>query len=332
MELRHLRYFVAVAEEGSVTLAAERRLHTAQPSLSRQMRDLEREVGAQLLVRSVHGIELTAAGRAFLDHARLALAQVEAAGDAARRAAQPEQRTLALGFLSGCEPEWLPAVMHVLREELPKLEVAISSKHSPQLAEGLVTGKLDAAFMRREACHPDLVYKVLITEPLMVVLPSDHRLASHDAIQPLDFAGETFIGMADQAPVLRSLIEDYFGRSGIDLHPAHRVEYLSMAISLVASTRGLALLPDFARNFLTWSVISRPLAGEAPSIDLVLGYHKANTAPLLKLFLSRTDELIARVSKRSGEPGGFPPVDAAKDVQGPEAAASGANSGQAQRS
>jgi LysR family hca operon transcriptional activator len=94
MELRHLRYFVAVAEEGSVTLAAERRLHTAQPSLSRQMRDLEREVGAQLLVRSVHGIELTAAGRAFLDHARLALAQVEAAGDAARRAAQPEQRTL----------------------------------------------------------------------------------------------------------------------------------------------------------------------------------------------------------------------------------------------
>src|SRR5712692_10116414 len=88
MELRHLRYFVAVAEEGSVTLAAERRLHTAQPSLSRQIRDLEAEVGAQLLVRSVRGIELTAAGRAFLDHARLALSQVEAAGEAARRAAR----------------------------------------------------------------------------------------------------------------------------------------------------------------------------------------------------------------------------------------------------
>src|SRR6266550_2250445 len=86
MELRHLRYFVAVAEEGSVTLAAERRLHTAQPSLSRQIRDLEMEVGAQLLVRSVRGIELTPAGRAFLDHARLALSQVEAAGEAARRA------------------------------------------------------------------------------------------------------------------------------------------------------------------------------------------------------------------------------------------------------
>src|SRR3981189_2663269 len=107
--------------------------------------------------------------------------------------------------------------------------------------------------------------------------------------------------MADQAPVLRSLTEDYMRRSGIDLKPTHRVEYLSMAISLVASTRGVALLPSYARNFLTLSVIGRPLAGEAPSIDLVLGYHKANTAPLLLTFLSRVDELIRHVSKSSGK-------------------------------
>lgn len=293
MELRHLRYFVAVAEEGNLTLAAKRRLHTAQPSLSRQIRDLEVEVGAVLMTRSTHGIELTAAGRVFLDHARLALAQVEAAASGARRAAHPEERKLAFGFLSGCEPEWLPAVMHVLRGELPKIEVTISSKHSPQLAEDLAAGKLDAAFMRPEEGHPDLGYKFLIAEPLIVVLPGDHPLASRDAIQPLDFVGETFIGMADQAPVLRSL-------AGVDLRPAHRVEYPSMAISLVASTRGLALVPDFARNFLTWSVISRPLAGEAPAIDLVLGYHKGNKSPLLKLFLSRTDELVAHGSGRFG--------------------------------
>src|SRR5580704_3527249 len=204
MELRHLRYFVAIAEEGSISLAAGRRLHTAQPSLSRQLRELEAEVGAQLLVRSVQGVELTPAGRAFLDHARLALSQVEAAGEAARRAAHPEQRALVLGFLSGCEPEWLPAVMHVLRDELPKIEVTMVTKHSPQLAEGLATRKLDAAFMRPEEGHPDLVYKVLITEPLMVFLPSDHPLASHETIQPSDFIGETFIGLADQAPVART--------------------------------------------------------------------------------------------------------------------------------
>jgi LysR family transcriptional regulator, hca operon transcriptional activator len=301
MELRHLRYFVAVAEEKSITVAAKRRLRTAQPSLSRQLRELETEVGARLMTRSASGIELTAAGKVFLDHARLALAQVEAAAAAARRAAHPEERTLALGFLSGCEPQWLPGVMHVLREELPRIEVTISSKHSPQLAEGLATGKLDAAFLRAEERYPDLIYKVLIREPLAVILPSDHRLASRKAIGLKDLAGETFIGMADQAPVLRSITDDYIRRSGIDLKPTHKVEYLSMAMSLVASTRGVALLPDFARNFLTRSVVSRPLAGEAPSIDLVLGYHKANNSPLLKTFLSRVDDMISHVAKSSGK-------------------------------
>src|ERR1700753_1967463 len=103
MELRHIRYFVAVAEEGSLTVAAERRLHTSQPSLSRQIRDLEYEVGVPLLTRSVHGVVLTASGKAFLDHARLALSQGEAAREAARRAGRPEKPTFALGFLTGQE-------------------------------------------------------------------------------------------------------------------------------------------------------------------------------------------------------------------------------------
>src|ERR1700680_3560917 len=106
MELRHLRYFVAVAEEGSLTNAAERRLHTAQPSLSRQIRDLELEVGTPLLERKARGIELTAAGRVFLDHARLALLQVEAAGEAARRIARLDKASFVLGFLTGHEVIW----------------------------------------------------------------------------------------------------------------------------------------------------------------------------------------------------------------------------------
>ena len=110
MELRHLRYFVAVAETGSLTVAAERRLHTSQPSLSRQIRDLEQQVGVELLSRSAHGVELTAAGRAFLDHARLALTQVDAAREAARKAALPAVQTFAIGFLTGQEMDWLPEV------------------------------------------------------------------------------------------------------------------------------------------------------------------------------------------------------------------------------
>src|SRR3954471_1302969 len=107
MELRHLRYFVAVAEEGSLTVAAERRLHTAQPSLSRQMRDLEYELGVTLMERHARRLELTPAGRIFLDHARIALLQIEAGAEAARRAAQPPRTSFAVGFLTGFEMEWM---------------------------------------------------------------------------------------------------------------------------------------------------------------------------------------------------------------------------------
>ena len=156
MELRHLRYFVAVVEEGSLTAAAERRLHTSQPSLSRQIRELEHEIGAELLSRSVGGVELTAAGKAFLGHARLALMQVDAAVEAAHRAARPEKKTIAIGFMTGQEVNWLPEAMRILRDELPSIEVTISSQSSPDLAQALLRGKLDLAFMRAEAQMPDL--------------------------------------------------------------------------------------------------------------------------------------------------------------------------------
>jgi LysR family hca operon transcriptional activator len=113
MELRHLRYFVAVAETGSLTTAAEQRLHTAQPSLSRQIRDLEIEVGIPLLTRSARGVILTAPGRAFLEHARLALAQAEAATEAAWQVANATKPVFTLGFLTGQEMDWLPEALRV---------------------------------------------------------------------------------------------------------------------------------------------------------------------------------------------------------------------------
>ncbi len=299
MELRHLRYFVAVAEEGSLTVAAERRLHTAQPSLSRQIRDLEYEVGTQLMIRSARGIELTAAGRVFLDHARLALAQVEAAGEAARRAAPPAKPSFALGFLTGKEIDWLPEAIRLLRDELPNIEITISSQYSPDLADALVRGKLDVAFLRPETQATDLMFKVVATEPFVVVLPNDHRLASHEAIHPQDIVGETFISVSNTAPVVLRVIDDYLRRSGIAITPDHEADHLAMAMSLVASTRGVALLPAYARNLLPSSLISRPLQGDVPTIDLVVGYSKMNTSPILKLFLSRIDDLIARVSKKT---------------------------------
>ena len=160
-------------------------------------------------------------------------------------------------------------------------------------------GKLDVAFLRRETQATDLMFKVVATEPLVVVLPSDHRLASHEAINPQDIAGETFISVSNTAPVRRVVIDDYLRRSGIDIKPDHEADHLAMAMSLVASTRGVALLPAYARNLLPSSLISRPLRGDVPTIELVVGYSKMNTSPILKLFVSRIDDLIARVSKKT---------------------------------
>ena len=295
MELRHLRYFVAVAEEGSLTVAAEKRLHTAQPSLSRQIRDLEYEVGVPLLTRSVHGVELTAGGRAFLDHARLALTQAEAAADAARRATLPAKQVFAVGFTTGQEVDWLPRATGLLRGELAKIEIRVSSDHSVALVNELVQGKLDIAFLRKEE-NPDIAFRVAgcRRELLVAILPSDrHKLAHRKSVDIRDFAGEPYIGISKVPRVLRGVIAAYFKRRKIEITPAFEIDNYAMAISLVASTRGVALLPASARHFLPWSVVSRPLKGEMPTIDVTVGYHKANTSQVLKTFLSRIDELTA---------------------------------------
>ena len=297
MELRHLRYFVAVAETGSLTEAAKRRLYTSQPSLSRQIRDLEDQVGVELLSRNARGVELTAAGTAFLDHARLALMHVDAAAETARRAAQPARKTFAIGFQTGHEMNWLPQAMRVLHDELKDIEVTVSSDYSPDLAEALTRGRLDLAFLRVEPGF-DLAYRVVDREPLIVLMPRDHRLTVRDSVDPHEFAREIFIGGSNKAAVLRAVTEDYLRRSGLDVKLDHGVDNMAMAISLVASTRGLALMPAYAKNLLPASVVSRPLQGEPPMIELAVGYSESNTSPVLKLFLSRLDELVQPDVKR----------------------------------
>jgi LysR family hca operon transcriptional activator len=292
MDLRHLRYFIAVAEEGSLTVAAEKRLHTAQPSLSRQMRDLEVELGCELMTRGAKGIELTAAGRVFLDHARAVLVQVEATIEATRRAAAPAKASFVLGFLTGYEFEWLPAVMRIMRDELPNTEVVILSLSSPDLAEGLMRGKIDLAFLRHERNASGIVFTKLTDEPLIVLMPADHPLTARSAVTTEDIIGEQLVGVPhDKSPALRAVTDAYGAKLGIDLTPDHHVDNLAMAMSLVTSTRGIALMPLYARNLLPSTVVSRPLAGVSPTIDLSLGYSEANRSPLLKTIVSRIGDL-----------------------------------------
>jgi LysR family hca operon transcriptional activator len=186
-----------------------------------------------------------------------------------------------------------------LRDELPNIDVMISSQYSPLLADGLSKGKIDAAVLRRERGLPDLAFRLLVKEPLMVILPADHHLAALKAISPRDLVGETFVIVSNTAPVLRVVIDKYLKRSGVDITPAHEADHLAMGISLMASTRGVGVLPAYIQNFLPSSLTSRPLKGETPTVDLVLGYRKSNQSPILKLLLSRLDELVARVSKQN---------------------------------
>ncbi|MCB8883822.1 LysR family transcriptional regulator [Acidisoma cellulosilytica] len=292
MELRHLRYFVAVAEEGSLTVAAEKRLHTAQPSLSRQLRDLEEEVGAQLFTRSARGIQLTPAGKAFLEHARLALAQAEEAIQAARRASRPAKAVFSVGFLTGQEVDWLPQVTNILRAELPRIEFKVTSLYSPDLAEALQRGEIDLGFLRVEP-RPGVTYRVIAKEPLVAVLPSDHRLAILKEIDPHDLESEIFIGFSDVPHVLREVVDDYLKLHEVTITPSHFIDNFGTGVSLVASTRGVALLPTYVEPLLPWSVVSRPLKGDAPTIDLAIGYRQDNASPVLKAFLAGLDKLIA---------------------------------------
>ena len=217
--------------------------------------------------------------------------QIEVACEDARGTERPEKPGFVIGFLLGQEAVWLSESLRILREEAPDVEITLMTKSSPELADGLMQGKIDVALLRREAHTAGLAFKFLTKEPLIAILPTRHRLARHRAVRPQDLARESFISTARVAPVLRTVIDDYAAKEGITLKQNYDAETLSGGMSLVASTGGFTLLPLYVRNALIPSVVARPLRGEVPTIGLMMGYSKSNSSPLLKRFLLRADEL-----------------------------------------
>ena len=177
-------------------------------------------------------------------------------------------------------------------------EIKVSSGFSTTLANELQCGALDVAFLRHET-DADLTFKLVETEPLVAILPSDHRLASKDAVHPRDFAGGTFIGISEIPRMLRAAVNGYLRRCGVEIVPHLEIDNFAMAISLVTSTRGVALLPASIKDVLPWSVVSRPLSGEQPTIDLMVGYRRDNDSPILRVFLERLEEFLIRMARES---------------------------------
>jgi len=211
--------------------------------------------------------------------------------------AHPTKSAFAIGFLSnGDELVWVPQVLKILQDEFPDLNVTTSTQFSPFLAEALSKGQIDAALIRREEGWPDLVYETVVIHPLIVYLPKSHRLAAFQEISPQDLVGETFIMPAKTSPVLRRVIDDYLKQSGVNITANQEVDSPTGMVSSISSG-GVGIYPTYGQNFLPDSVTARPLKGNAPTIDLVLGYKKSNQSPVLKFLLSRLSELIARCTK-----------------------------------
>jgi LysR family hca operon transcriptional activator len=223
---------------------------------------------------------------------------VEAATTAAQRAAKSEKAIVVFGFLAGYEMIWLPDVLRIVREDFPGVEVVIRSQSSPELAEGLLCGKIDIAFLRPDKGEPVLTYRTLINEPLIAAIPHNHPLAARDTIDPQDLMRYPLIIVArETAPYLRAATESYAARSAAVLKVSHEAENLTTAISLIASTGIPSLLASSAVNLFPPSVVSRPLAGEVPTVALSVGYNKTNPSDVLRRFLERIEDLVKDVTK-----------------------------------
>jgi LysR family hca operon transcriptional activator len=181
-------------------------------------------------------------------------------------------------------------VSRILNDEFPGIDIRLSSDYSPALAKALMRGRLEAAFMRPEEHLGDLASRRVRTDPLIFVLPTNHRLASQAAIAQ-EIADEIFILPSKTAPALRRGVLEFFGRAGVDLKPEHEVHNVGHAISMITSTRAVMLLPAYTARLLPESVATRPAKGNVPTLDLIIAYHKANNSPILKLLLSSVGKL-----------------------------------------
>ncbi|WP_395713955.1 LysR family transcriptional regulator [Reyranella sp.] len=271
MELRHLRYFVAVAHEGHITRAAER-LHIAQPPLSQQIKDLEREIGAALFVRHPRGVALTDAGRAFLADAEAVLASVARAADHARRAARGESGRIAVGFTTSAP--FHPLVARAIREfrtSRPNVSFVLEESSSGDLVAGLRSERLDVAFIRSGLADPaGLAVHALLQEDMMAALPVRHRLARRPRLGLRDLAEETFIlYRRPDGRGLYDVIITACAEAGFSPHVGQDAPRIVSTLNLVAAGLGITIVPASLSRLPLEGVRYRPLVGK-PALEVPL--------------------------------------------------------------
>ena len=286
MELRHLRYFVAVAEELSFTRAASR-LHTAQPSLSQQIRQLEHEVGVPLFERTRHHVRLTPAGRLFLSEAQEILGRVERAVRRAARAAAGEVE-LSVGTFPAADVKVLPRLRPLIAARLPHLHLLLHSKYAVDPISGLRQGRLDVAFLRGPLVEPELIVTEIAREPIMVLLPAGHPLAGKkririDRIDTLRCIPTSRL----VAPGLHDAVATFCQQANVPIHLVHGADNVVSHLHMVAAGLGFALLPDYVGTLLPAGVVMKPLDWDpVPAVSIVMARRRETPAPALQTFLT----------------------------------------------
>jgi DNA-binding transcriptional LysR family regulator len=276
-ELRQLRYFVAVAEEGSLTRAAAR-LHIAQQSLSQQIRTLEAQLGATLLERSSRGVRLTDVGAVLLREARPVLAQAERAAEAVRRAARGEQGELRVGFLGSVANYFMPPVVRAFRERHPGVTLHAEDVTIAALVAGVRDGALDAG-LSRPPLVDDLATEPVLREPVAAVLPEDHRLAGREQLTLADLADEPWVlTPRDSWPPWHRKYDEDFARAGYRPRVVQRGTTPQGLLALVAAGVGVTRLPLSSRSLRDGGVAFVPLAGDEALVVLVTRPDAGNPA------------------------------------------------------
>jgi DNA-binding transcriptional LysR family regulator len=296
MELRHLRYFVAVAEELHFGRAAER-LHLAQPPLSRQIRQLEAELGVRLLERTKRRVQLTSAGQVFLREARDILAQVDHAADLARQAARGETGQLAVGFIGAASYSVLPVVLQAFRARFPQVALALQELTTAQQLAALREGRLQVGFVRPPVEDPRLAAETILREPLLVALPRAHRLAGRSAVALDALAREPFVLFPRPlGPGLYDQIMALCQRAGFAPRVTQEARQMQTITRLVGAGIGVSLVPSSVQNLRGFGVAYRPLADATPDVEMALAWRRDDPSEVLQRFLEVAREAAASQS------------------------------------
>ncbi len=299
MELRHLRYFVAVAEELSFTAAA-RRLRTAQPSLSQQIRQLERFVGTPLLERTKRSVRLTGAGRVFLREARDILARTEHAVELAQLATGAHAGELSLGTNPVAEALIIPKIMPLAVERMPEIRFLIHSMLPPAMLAGLRNFSVDACFMWGPVQEADLTSVPILEQRILVVLPARHPLARAGRISlPMLDDLPCITAARANVPALHHLVNTLYKQAGIRAHPVQEADSVFAHLNMVAAGLGFALLPEYVRSILPHGVVARALAWKPPaSLSLLLVHRKDDSLPALGVLRELLDVLRLKITEK----------------------------------